>query len=122
MTYAARRKSFQPNAFRSGILSVVARRAGDGQIAKAVAKRRVNMFQRSRPAVNRRAAIVATGAVGKDGGYIGGCQFLSAVAPVGAIGAVPMPRHDIFTPIAAVIGALVAQMFVGHKGYFAKTP
>ena len=120
--YAARRKSFQPNAFRSGMLAAVARRAGDGQIAFAVAKGCVNMLQRSRPAVNRRAAIVATGAVGKDGGYVGGYQFWTAIAPIGKVGPIAMPRHDIFTTIAPVVGAFVAQMLVGHKGYSTKTP
>lgn len=104
------------------MLAVVARRAGDRQIACPVAKRRVNMLQRSRPAVNRRAAIVAAGAVGKDGGYIGGCQFWTAIAPIGKVGPIAMPRHDIFTTIAPVIGALVAQMLVGHKGYSTKMP
>ena len=104
------------------MLAAVARRAGDRQIACPVAKRRVNMLQRSRPAVNRRAAIVATGPVGKDGGYIGGCQFGAAIAPIGKVGPIAMPRHDIFTTIVPVIGALVAQMLVGHKGYFSKRP
>ena len=69
----------------------------DGQatvrLPGAVAKRRVNMLQRSRPAVNRRAAIVATGAVGKDGDYIGGCQFWAAIAPIGEVG----PDRDAAT-------------------------
>ena len=83
MPYAARRQPFQPNAFRSRMLAGVARRASDGQITFAVAQRYVNMFQRSRPAIKQRASVVAAGAVGKDGGHIGGCQFLSAVAPIG---------------------------------------
>ena len=122
MPYAPRRKPFQPNAFGSGMLSVVARRASDGQIARAVAKRRVNMLQRSGLTVNRRAAIVATGAVGKDGGYIGSYQFGTAIAPIGKVGPIAMPRHDNFTTIAPVVGALVAQMLVGHKSYSTKTP
>lgn len=104
------------------MLAVVARRASDCQIAWAVAKRRVNMLQRSRSVVNRRDAVVATGEVGKDGGYIGGCQFWTAIAPIGKVGPIAMPRHDIFTTIAPVVGALVAQMLVGHKGYSTKTP
>ena len=120
--YAARRKPFQPNAFRPVMLAIVARRASDCQIAWAVAKRRINMLQRSRPAVNRCAAIVAAGTVGKDGGYGGGFEFGTAIALIGKVGPVAMPRHDIFPTIAPVVGALVAQMLVGHKGYSTKTP
>ena len=109
VTYAARRQPFQPNAFGPGMLAAVARRASNCQIAWAVAKRRVNMLQRSRPAVNRRAAIVATSVVGDDSGYVGSFQFWTAIAPVGKVGPIAMPRHDVFTTIAAVIGALVAQ-------------
>jgi len=104
------------------MLAIVATRTSDCQIAWTVAKRRVNMLQRSGPAVNRRAAIVAVGAVGKDGGYVGGYQFWTAIAPIGKVGPIAVPRHDIFTTIALIIGALVAQMLVGHKGYSTKMP
>ena len=43
----------------------------------------------------RRAAIVATGMSGKDGGYDGDYQFWAAIAPIGKVGPIAMPRHNI---------------------------
>ena len=121
MPYAARRQLFQPKAFRPGMLAAIARLASHRQVARGVAQGRVNMLQRAGPVVKRRAAIVAAGGFGEDGGDIGGFQFWAAVAPVGAIGTIAMPRHDIFTPVAAVRGAFSAQMLGEHSGYSTRT-